>query len=351
MDEEVHAMSIEVGITLERFIIEEQRTHPGARGEFSGLLSQITLAGKIISREVNKAGLAEILGLTGRKNVHGEDVQMLDMFAHETFVATMDHSGYLCIMASEELEGAIEIPPEYPCGSYVLLFDPLDGSSNIDVNVNIGSIFSILKRRSRGTPRGTLDDCLQKGVRQVGAGYLVYGSSTMFVYTTGFGVHGFTLDPSLGEFLLSHPHIQIPDRSGFYSVNEGNSSYWDEGTSAYVEYLKTPSADKRRPYSARYIGSLVADFHRNLLKGGVFLYPGDRKHENGKLRLLYEANPLAFIAEQAGGAASTGLQRILDVEPVNLHQRTPLIIGNKEDVALYEAYRQGKRRVPASGGG
>ncbi len=335
-------MSIEVGITLERFIIEEQRTHPGARGEFSGLLSQITLAGKIISREVNKAGLAEILGLTGRKNVHGESVQMLDMFAHETFFAAMDHSGYLCIMGSEEVEGAIEIPEEYPIGSYVLLFDPLDGSSNIDVNVNIGSIFSILKRKSPG-PRGTMEDCLQKGVEQVGAGYLVYGSSTMFVYTTGFGVHGFTLDPSLGEFLLSHPNIHIPARSGIFSVNEGNAAYWDDGTRAYIEHLKTPSEDKRRPYSARYIGSLVADFHRNLLKGGIFLYPGNRKSPNGKLRLLYEAGPLAFIAEQAGGAASTGRERILEIQPENLHQRTPLVIGNREDVEEYEGFLQGKR--------
>jgi fructose-1,6-bisphosphatase I len=335
-------MSIKVGITLERFIIEEQRTHPGARGEFSGLLSQITLAGKIISREVNKAGLAEILGLTGRKNVHGEQVQMLDMYAHETFVTTMDHSGYLCIMASEEVEGAIEIPPEYPVGSYVLLFDPLDGSSNIDVNVNIGSIFSILKKQSTG-PRGTLEDCLQKGVEQVGAGYLVYGSSTMFVFTTGFGVHGFTLDPSLGEFLLSHPNIQIPNESAIYSVNEGNACYWDEGTSAYIEYLKTPSEDKRRPYSARYIGSMVADFHRNLLKGGVFLYPGNKIHKDGKLRLMYEAGPLAFIAEQAGGSASTGRERIMEIQPTSLHQRTPVVIGNKEDVELYEAFLQGKR--------
>jgi len=337
-------MSIEVGITLERFIIEMQRTHPGARGEFSGLLSQITLAGKIISREVNKAGLAEILGLTGRKNVHGEEVQMLDMYAHETFVAAMDHSGYLCIMASEEVEGAIEIPPQYPCGSYVLLFDPLDGSSNIGVNVNIGSLFSILKRRSPG-PRGTLEDCLQKGVRQVAAGYLVYGSSTMFVFTTGFGVHGFTLDPSLGEFLLSHPNIRIPELSGIYSINEGNACYWDAPTTAYIEYLKTPSEDNRRPYSARYIGSMVADFHRNLLKGGVFLYPANQKNPDGKLRLLYEANPLAFIAEQAGGSASSGRERILDIQPTCLHQRTPVIIGNRKDVELYDAFLQGTAEV------
>ena len=335
-------MGIEVGITLERFIIEEQSTHPGARGEFSGLLAQITLAGKIISREVNKAGLAEILGLTGRKNLHGEQVQKLDMYANDIFFSSLDHSGYLCIMASEEVEEAIEIPPEYPCGDYVLLFDPLDGSSNIDVNVTIGSIFSILKKRSQGE-RGTLDDCLQKGIHQLGAGYLVYGSSTMLVYSTGYGVHGFTLDPSLGEFLLSHPNIRIPDQSGFYSTNEGNAYSWNTGTQRYIEHLKSPDPDSGRPYSSRYIGSLVADFHRNLLKGGVFLYPGDNKNPDGKLRLLYEANPLAFIVEQAGGAASTGFERILEVEPTNLHQRTPLIIGNKEDVAEYEEFVQGTR--------
>ena len=335
-------MGIEVGITLERFINEEQSTHPGARGEFSGLLAQITLAGKIISREVNKAGLAEILGLTGRKNVHGEQVQKLDMFANDIFFSSLDHSGHLCIMASEEVEDAIEIPPEYPCGDYVLLFDPLDGSSNIDVNVNIGSIFSILKRRSTGD-RGNLQDCLQAGIHQLGAGYLVYGSSTMFVYTTGYGVHGFTLDPSLGEFLLSHPNIQIPDRSSIYSINEGHSFYWETGAKRYIEHLKAPDPDSGRPYSSRYIGSLVADFHRNLLKGGIFLYPGDKKSPKGKLRLLYEASPLAFIVEQAGGAASTGFERIMEVNPEGLHQRTPLIIGNKEDVAEYEEFVQGRR--------
>lgn len=335
-------MSIEIGMTLERFIIEEQRTHPGARGEFSGLLAQITLAAKLISREVNKAGLAEILGLTGRKNSHGEEVQKLDMFAHETFVSALDHSGYLCIMASEEVEDAIEIPPEYPCGSYVLLFDPLDGSSNIDVNVNIGSIFAIYKKCSCGE-RGTVEDCLQQGIHQLGAGYIVYGSSTMLVYTTGYGVHGFTLDPSLGEFLLSHPNIRIPDRCCVYSINEGHACYWNEQTRRYIEHLKSRDPDTGRPYSSRYIGSLVADFHRNLLKGGIFLYPGNEKNPSGKLRLLYEANPLAFIVEQAGGAASTGFERILEVSPENIHQRVPLIIGNKEDVATYEAFVQGKR--------
>ncbi len=334
-------MEIRIGMTLERFIMEEQRAHPAARGEFSGILAQITLAGKIISREVNKAGLAEILGVTGRTNVHGETVQKLDEFSHNTFVSSLEHCGHLCIMASEETEAAIEIPAAYPCGSYVLLFDPLDGSSNIDVNVSIGSIFSIFKRRSSGG-RGTLEDCLQKGVHQVGAGYLVYGSSTMFVYSTGYGVNGFTLDPSLGEFLLSHPRIEIPSRGRTYSINEGHATLWDEGTTRYIEHLKEEDPASGRPYSSRYIGSLVSDFHRNLLKGGIFLYPANRKSPKGKLRLLYEANPLAFIVEQAGGAASTGFERILEIQPEALHQRTPLIIGSREDVAEYEAYVQGR---------
>jgi len=327
---------------MERFIIEEQRTHPAARGEFSGLLTQIALAGKIISSEVNKAGLAEALGLTGRTSPQGVQAQGLDEFAQKTFVSSLDHSGYLCIMGSESVENMIEIPPDFPCGSYVLMFDPLDGSSNIDVNVNIGSIFSILKKKSHGE-QGTLEDCLQKGTFQVGAGYIVYGSSTMIVYSTGYGVNGFTLDPGLGEFLLSHPNIRMPGRGKIYSINEGNRVYWQEGTRRYIEYLKEADKDTGRPYSARYIGSLVADFHRNLLKGGIFLYPKDKKFPQGKLRLLYEANPLAFISEQAGGAASTGFERIMEITPTELQQRTPVIIGSKEDVAVYEEFIQGKR--------
>ncbi len=335
-------MGVEIGMTLERFIIEEQRVHPTARGEFSGLLAQIALAGKLIYREVHKAGLAEALGLLGRASTRERQRPTLELFAQQAFVSCLDHSGYLCIMASEESEGVIEIPEEFPCGSYVLLFDSLDGSSNIDVNVNVGSIFSILKKRSQGE-RGTLEDCLQKGIYQVGAGYLVYGSSAMLVYSTGYGVNGFTLDPSLGEFLLSHPNIRTPSRGTIYSINEGNASSWDEGTRNYIQYLKEKDEETLRPYSARYIGSLVADFHRNLLKGGIFLYPSNAKFPQGKLRLLYEANPLAFIAEQAGGAASNGFERIMEVVPHDLNQRTPLIIGSKEDVAEYEEFVQGKR--------
>lgn len=319
------------GVTLERFIAEEQRSFREARGEFTGLLYQIALAGKLISREVAMAGLAEAFGLTGKINVQGEEVQKLDEFAQRTFVRCLDHSGHLCIMASEEEEHPIEIPPHYPAGDYVLAFDPLDGSSNIDVNVNIGSIFSIMRKKSAGE-RGTLEDILQPGSEQIGAGYLVYGSSTMLVYTTGRGVNGFTLDPSLGEFLLSHPDIKIPERGQIYSINEGNASRWDRATARYIEYIKENDAASGRPYSGRYIGSLVADFHRNLLKGGIFLYPADSKNKSGKLRLLYEANPLALIVEQAGGLASDGRRRILDIVPQSLHQRTPLIIGSKEDV-------------------
>ena len=335
-------MAVEIGMTFQRFISEKQRLHPGATGEFSEVVSQIMLVGKIISREVNKAGLAEILGLTGKVNIQGEQVQKLDEFANHVFVSSFDHRRLLCVMASEEVEDLIPIPREYPCGNYALLFDPLDGSTNIDVNVNIGSIFSILKKKTKGE-RGTMEDCLQSGVEQVGAGYVLYGSSTMLVYSTGNGVDGFTLDPSLGEFLLSHPDIRIPSRGKVYSVNEGNAARWDEGVTNYIRHIKETDKETNRPYSARYIGSLVADFHRNLLKGGIFLYPADKKNTSGKLRLLYEANPLAYVVEQAGGAASTGWKRIMEIQPEKLHQRVPLIIGSKEDVEEFEAYCQGKR--------
>jgi len=335
-------MAVQIGMTFERYLTEKQKFHPEATGEFSELVSQIMLVGKLISREVNKAGLAEILGLTGKINIQGEEVQKLDEFANSVFVNSFAHRGLLCVMASEEVEDIIPIPKEYPCGNYALMFDPLDGSSNIDVNVNIGSIFSIVKRKST-SERGNLEDCLQKGVEQVGAGYVLYGSSTMLVYSTGQGVDGFTLDPSLGEFLLSHPDIKIPKRGKIYSANEGNFDKWDEGVQNYIRYLKEADKETKRPYSARYIGSLVADFHRNLLKGGIFLYPADSKNPNGKLRLLYEANPLGYLVEQAGGAVSTGKMRILEIQPDDLHQRVPLIIGSKDDVAEFDDFCQGRR--------
>jgi len=320
--------------TVQQHILDEERLYPGATGDFTALMTALTVAAKIISREVNKAGLVKILGETGDVNIHGEKVQKLDEFAQQTIYRAMGHSGHLCVMASEESEGIIPIPDGGKRGKYVLMFDPLDGSSNIDVNASIGTIFSIHRKITTGADDGAVEDCLQKGTEQVAAGYFIYGSSTMMVYTTGHGVHGFTLDPSLGEFLLSHERITTPPRGKIYSINEGNMTKWDKGTRRYIEWLKEEKKDEGRPYSLRYIGSLVADFHRNLLKGGIFLYPGP----TGKLRLLYEASPLAMVVEQAGGAATTGSQRILDILPTSLHQKVPLIIGSREDVATYEKF-------------
>lgn len=314
-----------IGMTLTMFLLEEQRRYPESTGNFTALFADLVIAAKVISREVNKAGLIDILGATGDKNVHGEAVQKLDEFANTTIIRTMERGGHLSGMASEEMDDIIMIDGKYPKGGYLLLFDPLDGSSNIDVNISVGTIFSILKCAS--ARNCSMQAFLQAGVEQVAAGYVLYGSSTMFVYTTGHGVHGFTLDPSVGEFILSHEDIKTPEKGKVYSINEGNSRRWFPGTTKYINRLKANTG-----ISARYVGSLVSDFHRNLLKGGVFLYPPDTKAKNGKLRLLYEANPLAFICEQAGGAASTGDQRILEVAPTELHQRTPLIIGSKTDV-------------------
>ncbi len=321
-----------IGMTLTKFLLEEQRRVPGSKGNFTALFSDLVVAAKIISREVNRAGLIDILGPAGNQNVHGEEVQKLDEYANSMIIKTMEHGGHLSGMASEEMDEIIKVDPKYPRGKYLLLFDPLDGSTNIDVNISVGTIFSILKC----SPDCDLTekDFLQAGVEQVCAGYILYSSSTMFVYTTGNGVHGFTLDPNVGEFLLSHENIRIPDRGNIYSINEGNSRHWLPGTSLYVDKLKND--DKN--YTARYVGSLVADFHRNLLKGGVFLYPADRKSINGKLRLLYEANPLSFIVEQAGGRASTGDKRVLDIVPEKLHQRVSLIIGSKDDVEEAESF-------------
>jgi fructose-1,6-bisphosphatase I len=329
-------------VTIERHISETQRQFPQATGEFSALLNDIAFAAKIISREVNKAGLVDVLGFTGVTNVHGEQVRKLDEYADSIIFRALDHTGRLCVMASEEREDIIPIPNKFPAGKYVLLYDPLDGSSNIDANVSIGTIFSIFRKISDG-PRGALEDCLQKGDEQIAAGYVLYGSSTMLVFTTGNGVHGFTYDPSVGEFLLSHDDIKMPKRGSIYSVNEGNLDRWDEATQNYISYLKQTDKATGRPYSARYIGSLVADFHRNLLYGGIFLYPGDKKNPQGKLRLTYEAFPLAFIVEQAGGYATDGRRRILDIMPEQLHQKTPLIIGSYDDVKDAEAFIQGKR--------
>ena len=320
--------------TVQQHIFDEERLHPEATGDFTSLLTSLILAAKIISRDVNRAGLAKtVLGETGNVNVYGEIVMKLDEFAESTIYRAMGSSGMLCVMASEESEGVILLPEGSPRGKYVLLHDPLDGSSNIDVNTSIGTIFSIQRRITDGGD-GTEADCLQPGNKQVAAGYFIYGSSTMMVYTTGNGVHGFTLDQGLGEFLLSHENIRSPKKGKIYSINEGNETKWDDATREYIRYVKDKDETTGRPYSLRYIGSLVADFHRNLLKGGIFLYPGPK----AKLRLLYEAAPLAMVAEQAGGLATTGQERILDIQPDSLQMRVPLILGSHDDVLKYQEF-------------
>ena len=320
-------------VTIERFIIEQERLVPEATGELSNLLYDVCLAAKIISRNVRRAGLSDILGEMGTTNVQGEMQQKLDVFANETIRNSLQHTGRTCVLASEEDEEPVPVPDGLPVGKYVLLYDPLDGSSNIDVNVPIGTIFSIHRRLTPEGGPGTLRDCLQRGRTQVAAGYILYGSSTVLVYTTGKGAHGFTLDPSIGEFLLSHPHIRTPEVGKYYSVNESNWDRWSEGVNRVVAAFKNGEQGVTAR-NARYVGSLVADFHRNLLSGGIFLYPADKKSPKGKLRLLYEAAPLAMVAEQAGGLATDGKSPILDVEPHALHQRVPLIIGSKQDVEL-----------------
>ncbi|HOI08823.1 MAG TPA: class 1 fructose-bisphosphatase [Deltaproteobacteria bacterium] len=327
-------------ISFDRHIMDEQRRY-GGRGDFSSILSQIIFAAKVVAAQVAHAGIVEdILGNVGRTNVQGEEVQKLDVYANKLFINALNYIGKVCVMASEEEKDMIMIPAEYPKGDYVVMFDPLDGSTNIDVDVSIGTIFGIFHRITPGGD-GTLEDCLQPGRKLFGAGYIIYSSSTILVYSTGHGVNGFSLDPSVGEFVLSHPNITMPKRGKIYSANEGNYPYWKQGTREYIEYLKSERNTRKGPYTSRYIGSLVADFHRNLLKGGIFLYPEDTKDPKkptGKLRLLYEANPLAFIAEQAGGYASTGYEPILDIQPTGLHQRVPLIIGSRDDVLEYEQY-------------
>ena len=322
-------------VTIERYIIEQERLYPEATGELSGILYDVALAAKMIANKVRSAGLADILGATDDQNVQGELQQKLDVIANDIIIKAMDHGGRLCAMASEEEPDIIPIPDGFRCGKYVLLFDPLDGSSNIDVNVPVGTIFSVMRKITRGT-RGEMEDMLQPGRRQVAAGYILYGSSTMLVYTTGQGAHGFTLDPSIGEFLLSHPNIKIKDPARYLSVNDAYEQVWDENVKALMRRYRGLDGDQS-PMNVRYVGSLVADFHRNLLGGGVFAYPANKKTPKGKLRLLYEANPLAFVCEQAGGAASNGSKRILDIEPTELHERTPLFIGNKSAVEKAEA--------------
>ena len=320
----------QIGLTLTRHLLREQQQHPRATGEFTSILSQLATAAKVVSREVNKAGLVDILGFTGEKNVTGDEIQKLDIYAHEVFQEALGYSGHFCVMASEEDAGPISIPDGVRPGSYAIAFDPLDGSSNIEVNVSIGTIFSI-HRRVTSEGRGTAADLLQTGSSQIAAGYEVYGSATMLVFSSGTGVQGFTLDPSVGEFLLSHENIRIPARGKTYSVNESYSPRWAPAMRKFVEGLKE-SGD----YTARYIGSMVSDVHRTLLRGGIFMYPGDQESPEGKLRLLYEGAPMAYLVEQAGGAASTGSGPILDIKPTDLHQRTPVFLGSVEDVRALE---------------
>ncbi len=329
-------------ITIERHILEQQKYFPDASGELTDLLNDVAFAAKLVRREVVRAGLVDILGFTGNVNVQGEEVKKLDLFANEKIISAIGQHGRFAVMGSEENEGII-IPPKNETGSYALLFDPLDGSSNIDVNVSVGTIFSIYKLKGNDPCKASINDCLQKGSEQVAAGYVIYGSSVVMVYTTGHGVHGFTYDPTIGEFLLSHENITTPKSGKYYSINEGSYAQFNDGTKKYLDYIKEEDPATGRPYSTRYIGSLVADFHRNLLTGGVFVYPPTTKHLSGKLRLMYEANPLAFICEQAGGRATNGRSRILDIQPAELHQRTPLYIGSTEDVIVAEEFEQGLR--------
>lgn len=324
--------------TLGEFIVEKQAEYPNAKGELSGILSSIRLVAKVIHRDINKAGLTNnIIGNSGVQNVQGEAQMKLDLFAHNTMKQALMSREEVAGFASEEEENFIAFDTERGRNAkYVILTDPLDGSSNIDVNVSVGTIFSIYRRVSPiGTPV-TLEDFMQPGNRQVAAGYIVYGSSTMLVYTTGHGVNGFTYDPSLGVFCLSHENIQIPQTGKIYSINEGQYLKFPMGVKKYLKYCQEEDKETQRPYTSRYIGSLVSDFHRNMLKGGIYIYPSATNYPNGKLRLLYEGNPMAFLAEQAGGVASDGYNRILDIQPTALHQRVPLFIGSKEMVKKAE---------------
>lgn len=329
-------VSLTKGITLFQHILAQQTQYLDASGEFGGLMAQISLAAKLISRQLAQAGLIEnVLGFTGEVNVQGEAVRHLDQYANETFIRVFKDTGLVCLLASEELEEPVTLSNQCPIGSYALLVDPIDGSSNIDVNVSVASIFSVQKRGTDST-----SGLLQPGSAQVAAGYVLYGPNTMLVYSFGHGVHGFTLDPVVGEFLLSHPNMQIPTQGEYYSINEAYSPDWQPYVRDYIEHLKGAKNRGERPYSARYIGSLAADFHRTLLTGGIYLYPPTIDKPMGKLRLLYEAAPLAFIVEQAGGRASTGIERILDIQPQALHQRVPLVIGSPTEVNLAETYAQ-----------
>lgn len=325
--------------TLSRHVLQQLQSFSPDAQDLSALMNRIALAGKLISRRLSRAGLMEgALGFTGEVNVQGESVKKMDVYANEVFISVFKQSGLVCRLASEEMEQPYYIPENCPIGRYTLLYDPIDGSSNVDININVGSIFAIRQQEGNDAD-GSASDLLQDGRKQIAAGYILYGPSTMLVYSIGTGVHAFTLDPSLGEFILSNENIQIPEHGPIYSVNEGNFWQWDESIRDYIRYVH-----RHEGYTARYSGALVGDMHRLLFQGGVFLYPGTTKKPEGKLRLLYETAPLAFLVEQAGGRASTGTQAILDVVPEKLHERTPLIIGSKEDVALVESFIQERVR-------
>ncbi len=324
--------------TLGEFIIENQTEFKYSSGELSRLINSIRLAAKVVNHEVNKAGLVDILGTAGETNVQGEDQQKLDIYANDVFIKTLTNREIVCGIASEEEDDFITIAGrnEKNDNKYIVLIDPLDGSSNIDVNVSVGTIFSIYRRITpEGTPV-TIDDFLQPGNKQVAAGYIVYGTSTMIVYSTGHGVNGFTLNPAIGTYYLSHPNMQFPEDGTIYSVNEGNYVHFPQGVKDYIKYCQKEEED--RPYTSRYIGSLVSDFHRNMIKGGIYMYPNTSKDPKGKLRLLCECNPMAYIAEQSGGKASDGFTRILDIKPTELHQRVPFFCGSKNMVAKAESF-------------
>ncbi len=326
--------------TLGEFIIENQTSFKYTSGELSRLINSIRLAAKVVNHEVNKAGLVDIIGAYGDTNIQGEEQQKLDVYANEKFIQTLTNRNIVCGIASEEEDDFITInsQDENNQNKYVVLIDPLDGSSNIDVNVSVGTIFSVYRRVTPiGTPV-TINDFLQKGNQQVAAGYIIYGTSTMLVYTTGVGVNGFTLNPAIGTFYLSHPDMKFPKDGKIYSVNEGNYIHFPQGIKNYIKYCQMEEGN--RPYTSRYIGSLVSDFHRNMIKGGIYIYPSTSKNPNGKLRLLYECNPMAFIAEQANGKASDGFTRILDIQPTELHQRVPFICGSKSMVEKAEEFMQ-----------
>ena len=325
--------------TLNEFIIDKQAQIPYATGGLSKMLNHIGIAAKIVNKKVNKAGLVDILGEAGEVNVQGEDQKKLDVFANQRFIRALKASGECCGIASEEDQEIITFDDDFSKeGEYVVCMDPLDGSSNIDVNVSIGTIFSIYHRISPKGEKAQVEDFLQEGRKQVAAGYIIYGSSTMMVYTTGDGVNGFTLDPSIGEFCLSNENVKTPKKGKIYSINEGNYIKFPEGVKKYLKYCQIEDKETNRPYSSRYIGSLVADFHRNLLKGGIFIYPSTKSAPNGKLRLLYECNPIAFICEQAGGKASDGIVNIMDIKPKTIHQRVPYFLGNKDMVEVAEDF-------------